>query len=59
VLAYGIVTPAHVRKAMALGADGVLIGTAVLAAAHCSLDELQSLLGAFREAAESPQARES
>jgi len=34
VLAYGIKTPMDVRKCISLGADGVLIGTAVLEAAH-------------------------
>lgn len=50
VLAYGISTPADVRRALALGADGVLIGTAVLAAVHRSHDELRALLAAYRRA---------
>lgn len=50
VLAYGISTPKDVRKALALGADGVLIGTAVLAAAHRSHNELHALLADYRRA---------
>lgn len=59
VLAYGIVTPDHVRRAIALGADGVLIGTAVLNTAYRSLDELRSLLVAYRAAAVRPPAGRS
>lgn len=51
VLAYGIRTPAHIRKCIELGSDGVLIGTAVLDAAHGSRTELSELLAAYREAA--------
>jgi len=51
VLAYGIKTPAHIRRCIELGADGVLIGTAVLETAHRSRTELSELLAAYREAA--------
>jgi tryptophan synthase alpha chain len=51
ILAYGISTPDDVRKAIAIGADGILIGTAVLEAAYRSHDELRALLTAYRRAA--------
>lgn len=52
VLAYGIRTPADVRKCIALGADGVLIGTVVLDAAYrLPRAEFAALLASLREAA--------
>ncbi len=51
VFAYGIKTPAEARKCIALGADGVLIGTAFLEAAHrLSRSELAALLRDLRAA---------
>lgn len=55
VLAYGIRTPQDVRRCMELGADGVLIGTVVLEAAHRLPKEgLAALLADLRQATAPP-----
>jgi tryptophan synthase alpha chain len=52
VLAYGIRTPGDVEQCLALGADGVLIGTVVLDAAHdLARGEFGRLLAGLRAAA--------
>ncbi len=52
VLAYGIRTPEDVRRCISLGADGVLIGTVVLDAAHSRAKaEFAALLAGLRWAA--------
>ena len=52
VLAYGIKTPEDVRKCVDLGADGVLLGTVILDAAHnIPLDDLRKLFYSLRSAA--------
>ncbi len=52
ILAYGIRTDDDVRRALALGADGVLIGTALLDAAHNQpKKDVQALLARYRAAA--------
>ena len=52
VAAYGIKTPEHVSQILAMGADGVLIGTSVLEKAFTSSrTDFQSYLLSLREAA--------
>jgi tryptophan synthase alpha subunit len=52
VAAYGLKTPEHVRQVVAMGADGVLIGTSVLEKAFTSSRaDFQSYLLSLREAA--------
>jgi tryptophan synthase alpha chain len=52
VFAYGIKTPVDVRNCIGLGADGVLIGTVLLDAAHrLSREEYKNLLISLRRAA--------
>ena len=52
ILAYGIRTADDVRRAIALGADGVLIGTAMLDAANRqSKNDVKALLESYRAAA--------
>jgi tryptophan synthase alpha chain len=51
VMAYGIKTPADIQKCISMGADGVLIGTVLLEAAHrLSMTEFHSLLIKLRRA---------
>jgi tryptophan synthase alpha chain len=51
VFAYGIKTPADVRKCIDLGADGVLVGTVLLDAAHrLSRVDYKNLLISLRQA---------
>jgi len=51
VFAYGIKTPADIRKCIELGADGVLVGTVLLDAAHrLSRSEYKNLLISLRRA---------
>ena len=51
IFAYGIKTPADVRKCISLGADGVLIGTILLDTAYRrSRREYKALLNQLREA---------
>ena len=51
IFAYGIKTPADARKCISLGANGVLIGTVLLDAAHrLSRMEYKELLRSLREA---------
>ncbi len=52
VLAYGIRSPQDIRRCIALGADGVLIGTVVLDAAHSQpRARFAAMLGELRRAA--------
>lgn len=52
VFAYGIKTPQDVQKCIELGANGVLLGTIILDAAHrMQPDEFRSLLKSLRQAA--------
>jgi len=52
VSAYGIKTPDDIRKCMALGADGVLLGTVILDAAHrLPSQDFRELLSSLRSAA--------
>jgi tryptophan synthase alpha subunit len=58
VFAYGIKTPADVRKCIGLGADGVLIGTVLLDAAHrLSRAEYKNLLISLRGCNSNIEAR--
>lgn len=52
VFAYGIRTPADVKKCVELGADGVLLGTIILDAAHrMDGEDFRDLLRSLRQAA--------
>ena len=52
VFAYGIKTPMDIKKCIELGADGVLLGTVVLDAAHrMKPEDFRELLTSFRRAA--------
>jgi tryptophan synthase alpha chain len=56
VFAYGIKTPTDVRRCIDLGADGVLVGTILLDAAHqLSKTEYKKLLISLRHAADQIQ----
>jgi len=52
VFAYGIKTPADVQKCVELGADGTLLGTIILDAAHrMEKEDFRSFLRSLRQAA--------
>lgn len=50
LLGFGLSTADHVRAALAMGADGVIVGSACVRAAEAGRDELVSLLAALRTA---------
>lgn len=54
ITSYGIRTPEHIRACIDLGADGVMIGSAVVDAGfRYSRDEYRALLKSYRQAASS------